>query len=188
MMGTLSSVAWAAHDVGLAATIGGTLFGRAALEPALEDIQSPRERDRVSADAWQRFSWWNLAAHGVFAVSWLVGRKMLSGREVSATARRLTKVKDDLMIVSLISGVSSILCGRALGKRAERGLGPEQVRDEETKEIEQDANRTRAIDRAVGVLGMINLLANVGIASVTSMLAMQANRSVRFSSRSRRLP
>src|SRR5579872_1884716 len=35
MMSTLSTAAWAAHDVGLATAVGGTLYGRAALEPAL---------------------------------------------------------------------------------------------------------------------------------------------------------
>lgn len=188
MMGTLSSAAWAAHDVGLAAAIGGTLFGRAALEPALEDIKSPVERDRVSADAWQRFSWWNLGAHGVFAATWLVGRGMLSGREVNRRARKLTKVKDGLMIASLATGVSSILFGRWMGRRSERGLGPEEVRSEDAERTEQEAKRTHAIERAVGVLGMLNLLTNVGIASITSILAMEANKSVRFSVRSRRIP
>ena len=188
MMGTLSSAAWAAHDVGLAAAIGGTLFGRAALEPALEDIQSPVERDRVSADAWGRFSWWNLAAHGVFAGTWLIGRGMLSGREVSGRARKLTKVKDGLMLASLVTGVSSILFGRWMGRRSERGLGPEEVRSEDAERTEQDSKRTYAIERAVGALGMVNLLTNIGIASITSILALEANKSVRFGARSRRLP
>ena len=48
MMSTLSTAAWAAHDVGLATAVGGTLYGRAALEPALHEIADPIERDRVS--------------------------------------------------------------------------------------------------------------------------------------------
>jgi len=187
-MASLSAAAWAAHDVGLAAAIGGTLFGRAALEPALGDISNPEERDRVSADAWQRFSWINLAAHGLFAATWLVGRKMLSGREVSHTARRLTAVKDGLILASLVSGVSSIVLGRRLGQRVERGLGPERVRNAEMVHGEQEVKRTASMERAVGGLGIVNLLANIAIASVTAVLGMEANKSVRFAARSRCLP
>jgi len=188
MSATLSSAAWAAHDISLAATIGGTLFGRAALEPSLDDIDEPAERDRVSADAWQRFSWWNVGAHLVFAGTWLIGRKMLSGREVSARARSLTKVKDGLMIASLISGVGSVVFGRWLGARGERGLGPQQVRDNEGQQVRRDARRTYAIERIVGLLGMLNLAANVAIMGVTSMLGAEANKSLRFATRSRFLP
>jgi hypothetical protein len=52
----LSSAAWAVHDLGLATAIGGTLFGRTALQPALSEIAGADERDLVSAKAWQRFS------------------------------------------------------------------------------------------------------------------------------------
>src|SRR5262249_3458905 len=90
MMSALSPAAWAAHDVGLATAVGGTLYGRAALEPALHEIADPIERDRVSTAAWQKFSWINLVAHGVVAATWFAGRSMLSGREVSGPARSMT--------------------------------------------------------------------------------------------------
>src|SRR3954464_16017611 len=108
-MATLSSAAWVVHDVGLAASIGGTLFGRAALEPSLDEIQDPAERDRVSADAWKRFSWVNLASPVAFAVPGLLGRTMRSGDEVSGEARALTRVKDVLVGLSVVTGIGSVL-------------------------------------------------------------------------------
>jgi hypothetical protein len=184
-MASLSSAAWAVHDVGLATAIGGTLFGRAALEPALHEIKSADERDRVSAGAWQRFSWLNLGGHAVMAATWLIGRTMLSGREVSGTARTLTKVKDGLVVASLLTGVTSIFLGRRLALRSRRGIGPAHARESNG---DREARRTRAIERAVGGLGIANLITNVGIAAITAILGMEANKSVRFAPRSRWLP
>jgi hypothetical protein len=194
-MTTLSTAAWAAHDVGLATAIGGTLYGRAALQPALHEIDDLEQRDRVSSDAWQRFSWLNLAAHGLFAATWFVGRSMLSGREVSSSARTLVRIKDGLVIASLVTGIGSIVLGRILGKRARRGEGPAQARRDgasgrsgEAGSAASDGRSTMAIQRAVSGLGIANLLANVAAMSVTTSLAMEGNRSARFSARSRFLP
>lgn len=185
-MSHLSTAAWAAHEVGLATAIGGTLYGRAALEPALDEITSPDERDRVSADAWKRFSWINLAAHGVIAATWFAGRAMLSGREVTSTARSLTKVKDGLIIASLLTGVSSNVFGRMLGKRVEEGLGPEEVKDRAN--IGTEAKKSFALQRVVGSLGLANLVTNIAILGVTTVLAMEGNKSARFGFFSRLLP
>lgn len=176
-MTTLSSAAWVIHDVGLATTIGGTLFGRTALEPALDEISDRQERDQVSKDAWQRFSWVKLAAHAAFAVPWLIGRTMRSGREVSAQARALTRAKDVLVGVSLLTGVSSHVLGMKLGKMIDQGEGPESGQ-----------NDSRKLERTVGVLGTINGLVNVGILGLTALLAMEASKSVPFAISSRKLP
>ncbi|HUS26957.1 MAG TPA: hypothetical protein VMZ53_00555 [Kofleriaceae bacterium] len=189
-MTTLSSAGWVVHEVGLATSIGGTLFGRAALEPSLSEITSSEERDRVSASAWQRFSWLNLASHAAFAIPWFIGRSMLSGNEVTCEARRLTLVKDVLVGASLITGVSSILLGRWLGKRADAGQGPAEARDRMSPEgeAEGEAAKTQKLQRAVGLLGNANIAANIGVLGVTTLLAMQGNKSQRFSFFSRFLP
>ncbi len=182
----LSQAGWVVHEVGLATSIGGTLFGRAALEPSLNVVASPEERDRVSANAWKRFSWLNLAGHVAFAVPWFIGRSMLSGREVTRTARKLTRVKDVLIGASLLTGVSSVLLGRQLASRAEQGMGPEEMRDRPSKS--KEATKSLALERTVGVLGNANLLLNIGILGVTTILAMQAGKSARFAPLSRWLP
>lgn len=183
-MGTLSTAAWAAHDVGLATAIGGVLFGRTALAPSLEQISSPAERDRISATAWSRFAWVNLAAHGVMAATWIAGRTMLSGREVSGTARTLTRVKDGLVIGSLLTGVGSNVIGFLLGKQIDKHRGPAQVK---AGTVPED-KRTLALSRTTAVLGTANLIANIAVLGVTSMLAMEGNKSGRFSLFSRILP
>ena len=51
----LPILARASQDVALAALIGGNLFGRVALNPALEDVSDKSERGRVLNRAWRRY-------------------------------------------------------------------------------------------------------------------------------------
>jgi hypothetical protein len=189
-MAKLSSAAWIAHDVGLATAIGGTMFGREALQPALREIPDRRERDQVANVAWRRFSWINLAGHAAVAATWFFGRSLLSGRSVSRTARRLTLAKDVLVIASLATGIASIVLGRVLGARVNPECRGEL--DAGTSDMgassEQNEQSTEKLRGAVSALGMANLAANLGIAGVTTALAMEAGRSLPFSVISRRLP
>jgi hypothetical protein len=172
--------------VGLATAIGGSLFGQLALEPALGEVSSPEERDRLSTDAWRRFSWVNLIAHGVVAGSWLIGRNMLSGREVTGTARSLTRVKDGLVIASVLTGIACTVFGRLLGRKTDEGMGPEEMRDRAGAETAGEA--TVRLERVVGALGTANLISNIAVLGVTSALAMEASKSARFPLWSKRLP
>jgi hypothetical protein len=176
-MAKLSSAAWIAHDVGLATALGGTLFGREALHPALrEGIDDQLDRDRVADSAWRRFSWINLAAHGAMAATWFAGRTMLSGREVNRKARPLTVAKDALITASLATGLASVVLGRILGKRVRNQITLEQREQVET------------LRRAVGATGLVNLAANIGILGITTALSMQAAKSQKFGFISRLLP
>jgi uncharacterized membrane protein len=184
-MSYLTSAAWIAHDLGLATTIGGTLFGQRALHPALnERLDDDQERKMVADAAWRKFTWMNLAAHGVFAATWFVGRGLLSGREVSQTSRTLTRVKDGLVIASLATGLATAVLGRVLGKKVrDRGQnlaarGPSDVGD-------AGIERLRLV---VSTLGKLNLLATAGVGAVTTGLSMEASKSLPFSFVSRGLP
>src|SRR4051812_5575674 len=61
---TLSQVGRAAQDLGLAGLLGGTLFGRMALHPAVASISDPRERGEVVNAAWRRYGTVNSLALG----------------------------------------------------------------------------------------------------------------------------
>jgi hypothetical protein len=183
-MATLSTAGWVVHDVGLATNIGGTMFGMLALEPALKDVDDARERDQVSQQAWNKFSWVKLASHVAFAVPWFIGRSMLTGNEVSARARALTRTKDILVGASLITGIASFVIGRALSRKVDRGEGPERARQGGAR----NAQQSKGLEKAVSFLGTLNMLASTGVLAVTSILAMEGSESVRFAARSRRLP
>lgn len=187
-MSKLSTAAWIAHDLGLAASIGGALFGRVALDPALKQISDPAERDQVNEAAWGRYGKVSLISHLAIAASWLVGRTMLSGREVSASARSLTRAKDVLVGVSVASVAGSAILGALLSR--ERGEpGPEEARARGANgKGRGEAHEKVAIDRTLDVIGLVNLGANIALAGVTAALAAEGNRSARFALVSRFLP
>jgi hypothetical protein len=180
-MTALSSAAWVVHDVGLAAAIGGPLFEYTAMAPALERSRTLAERDRISIDAANRFSWVKLLSHASFAIPWIFGRTMRSGCEVSARARSLTKVKDILVGVSLFSGLAGLAGLKRARDRVERGEGA-------AHEMIEREHPMPTKSPAMATLGIVNVLANVGILGITALLAMQAGKSIRFAASSRRLP
>jgi len=182
-MTTLSSAGWIVHDIGLATTIGGGLFGQVAMEPALDRISDPQERDSMSEKAWNRYSFLKLASHAAFAVPWFIGRGMLSGREVSSRARALTLAKDALVIASLASGVSAFVIGRILRRKTQRGAGPDAVRAGEANEPESPM-----LERAVAIVGAVNQLTTTGVLAVTSLLAMEGSDSFKFAAATKKLP
>jgi hypothetical protein len=98
----------------------------------------------------------------------------------------MTQIKDGLVVASLVTGVATAVLGRMLGKCARRGEGPAQVR--EAGGAARGSERTVALQRAVGGLGIANLIANIGTLGITAALAMEGSRSPRFAARSRFLP
>jgi len=173
-MTKLSTTAWIAHNLGLATSIGGSLFGQGAFQPALRhNVDDQSQRAKISDEAWSRFSIWNLAAHGIVAATWFAGRTFLSGREVNRRARKLTRTKDVLVAASVLTGVSSVIIGKMLGRRA-KAQG-------QTAEVDQ-------LRTAVKVASAANVVTNAALGAVTTGLAMQGNKSVAFSVFSRLLP
>jgi len=178
-MSNLSTTAWIVHNLGLATSLGGTMFGQGAFQPALQkDVSDEQKRGQISDDAWSRYSWWNLAAHGLVAATWFAGRTKLSGREISGNARKLTMVKDVLVVASLVSGVSSVIVGKVLGAKAKR-----QQQDNRTSDEEVDGLRA-----AVKTIGTVNMVTNAAISAVTTALSMEGMKSLPAVAVSRLLP
>ncbi len=73
-MTKLSTAAWVAHNLGLGACFGGTLFGKFALNPSVAAISSRPERGKVLSSAWNRYNAVNAASLGTAAGTWFVGR------------------------------------------------------------------------------------------------------------------
>jgi hypothetical protein len=87
-MSTLSTAAWAAHNLGISASLGGLLFGKAALNPSLSVIDSKPERGKILNAAWNRYNAVNIVSFGTAAATWLsVG---LGSRAARSTKRAAT--------------------------------------------------------------------------------------------------
>src|SRR5919205_311296 len=70
----INSAGRAAHDAGLGALLGGNLYGRIAMHPALAGIGEKSERGKVVNRAWQRYGWVNSAALLAIVGGWAGAR------------------------------------------------------------------------------------------------------------------
>ncbi len=183
-MATLSTTAWVLHDLGLAAGFGGNLFGQFALNPAVRAIGSKAERSRITHVAWDRYKTVNAISLAAMGGTWLVGRAALSGREVGRASRNLTLLKDGLVIGAFASGVGALVTGTMLdsARIADQPIESGQLAARETPP------RLARLQRVVNTLGAVNIVFEAGVLALTTVLAMKAGKSAKWSLFSRLLP
>ncbi len=184
-MATLSTTAWVLHDLGLAAGFGGNLFGQLALNPAVKAVDSKRERGKVTHVAWDRYKAVNAVSLAAIAGTWLVGRTILSGREVDRESRRLTLIKDILVAGAVVSGVGSLITGSLLDRAMSRG---ELAIESGHEPAAETTPRVRRLQRSVNTLGILNIGFQAAVMAATTILAMKAGKSSKWSLVSRLLP
>ena len=166
---TLSHTTRAAHDIGLAAWLGGAMFGKFAHNPALRRISSRSERGAVANAAWNGYNMVNAVGLGAAASGWAASRATetrpdkLSGRE-----RTLSAVKDGLMITSVATGLLNGIQGARLAKQAPDGAVPVETGTEPAPETPPQAAR---IQKSLGALGTVNIMSGVALVAVNGMLA-----------------
>jgi hypothetical protein len=158
-----------AQDLGLAGLLGGTLFGRMALHPAVANISDPRERGEVVNAAWRRYGAVNALALGAVTA----GRFVEAPARRSAVERRLGLVKDGLVCALVASGVASAVEGVRFGRSAPGGAVP--LADGSTAAPEAPAGAAR-LKRRLNVLGAVTMAAEVGLVVVDAALADAAVR------------
>ena len=116
---TLANSTRAAHDVGLAAWLGGAMFGKFAHNPSLINISSHWERGKVANAAWNGYNAINAAGLGAAALGWGAARLTeatpanLYGRE-----KALSTAKDGLMVAAVLTGIANGVQGARLAKQA----------------------------------------------------------------------
>jgi hypothetical protein len=176
-MATLSTTAWVLHELGLAAGFGGNLFGQLALNPAVAEIQSKRERGKVTHVAWDRYKSVNAASLAVMAGTWIAGRTMLSGREVGNTSRMLTLTKDILVGGALVGGIGAMVFGRMLDR--EMTISNEPIQSG-SKPAAETKRKVADLQRLTNGFGRLNVVMNAAVLAVTTVLAMKAGKSSKW--------
>src|SRR5215213_1915661 len=104
----LSQIGRAAHDLGLAGLLGGQVYGRYALHPAVESVSDSRERGRVINRAWSRYG--TVQGLSLLAVvSGWTGARAAEARpkRLSAAEKRLALAKDVLTGTSALTGLAT---------------------------------------------------------------------------------
>ncbi|MEJ7716612.1 MAG: hypothetical protein WKF31_01110 [Thermoleophilaceae bacterium] len=118
-----------AHDIGLAAWVGGSMFGKFALNPAVSQVSSRAERGKVVNTAWSGYSPVNTTALGAVTVGWFAARVTEANpwRQTEAE-RQLSKAKDALVIAALVTGTAHRRPGCTPRQAGARGSGADRAR------------------------------------------------------------
>jgi hypothetical protein len=166
---TLANTTRAAHDVGLAAWVGGSMFGKYALNPSLSRITSHAERGSVANAAWNGYNLINTAGLGAAALGWGAARLTeanpgnLTGRE-----RALSTAKDGLMAAAVLTGIANGVQGARLAKQAPGGAVPIETG---TKPAPDTPAKAANIQRSLEALGNLNVVTGVALVAVNAVLA-----------------
>lgn len=169
---TVSSLGRAAHDVGVGALIGGNLFARVGMHPAMREVSDPRERGKAVNEAWRRYGTVNSLALGTIIAGWAGARldeasnAMLSERE-----RPLAVAKDVSVAAVAITGIAAGLTGMSFAKMQEGGAVPLTDGDSTAFGATEKEARTK---RVLNTVGSLHLASAVTLAGVNAALA-QAN-------------
>jgi hypothetical protein len=166
---TLSQVGRAAHDLGLAGLLGGYLFGRLALHPAVANISDPRERGEVVNAAWRRYGVVNSLGLAAVTSGW-AGARMAEAadRNLTPRERRLARAKDGLVGAVVVCGLASAIEGMRFARSAPHGAVPLADGTHPSPETPEPAARLK---RRVNALGIATVVAEVGLVAVNSALA-----------------
>ena len=170
----VSSAARALHDIGLGAMIGGNLFGRIGMHPALRRVSEPRERGEVVNAAWRRYGAVNGLSLAAVIAGWAGARagearpEMLSERE-----RRLALAKDAAVGAVAISGIAAAAQGMRFASMEPEGAIPLADGNEPAPETPPKEARAK---RVLNVLGGLNLLSALALATANAALGQAGFR------------
>lgn len=185
-MSKLTTTAWVAHELGLAASFGGVLFGKLALNPNLDVLENKPDRGKLLNKSWNRYNAVNAASVGTAIATWLAGRSTISGNfALDDEGNNLVRTKDALLATAAVTGLVSMLSGLSLSRQAPDGAVPLDSGVSPAPEMSDEAAR---LLRRVNLLGNVNIAVLGGVIAVSTILSMKANQSLRFSIASRFLP
>ena len=166
---SLANTARAAHDVGLAAWLGGAMYGKMAMNPSLEKIASHTERGSVFIFYFKGYNEIYTLGLGAAALSWAAARLTETHPDnLSGPEHRLSQSKDGLMALAVLTGVASGVQGARLAQQA-----PDGAVSVETGTAPDDDTPPKAagIQRSLGVLGNLNILSGIALVAVNGVLA-----------------
>ncbi len=163
-----------AQDVGLAALIGGNLFGRFAMAPALADIGDSAQRGQVLNHAWRRYGSVNSAGLLALVTGWLTARQAETALPVTSSGRRiLLTVKDVTVGLVVLSGLASAMGGVGFAQQAPEGAVPMASGSEASPET---PNRAAKLKRVTSALGALNLGAELSLVAINALLLRSTAR------------
>ena len=161
------------QDVALAALIGGNLFGRTAMHPALSEISDVRSAARCSTAPG--------AATGRStrprSPRWSAAGRRPPGRDraplLVPAAGALIGAKDVAVGAVVVTGLASAAGGVGFAQQAPDGAVP---MDSGTETAAETPPRAAALKRSINILGGLNLAAEVSLIAVDALLDRSVSR------------
>jgi len=181
----VSQAGRAAHELGVAALLGGNLFGRLALHPSVERISDPAERGEVVNAAWRRYGTINSVGLIALTAGW-AGARAEEARgpgRLTARERSLARVKDGLVATVFVTGVLTAIEGVRFSRQAPDGAVP--LADGSTPDASTPPRAAR-MKRTLNVLGATAIGAEAALVTVNAALAQENFRSSPLRRRFRR--
>jgi uncharacterized membrane protein len=169
---TLQNATRAVHDVGLAAWLGGSMFGKFALNPAVAGIADKSERGKVANLAWNGYNVVNSLGLGSAAAGYLAARSTeLSDKKITDIERKLYRVQDGLMVTAVVTGVANGVQGARLAKQGTNGAVPIETG---TKPAPETPPTAAKIQKSLGVLGNVNIVTGIALVALNGMISRAA--------------
>ena len=84
-------------------------------------MASEADRGKLLNTTCNRYNAINAASFAAAVATWFPGRLGLSGEEIDQQTRNLVLAKDALFVVGALTGLASVIQGRALGSQAPEG-------------------------------------------------------------------
>lgn len=163
-----------AQELSLAALIGGNLFGRLAMSPALAHITDKTERGKVLNGSWRRYGTMNSIALAALVSGWLPTRKdELGALWVSRQERTMVLAKDIVVGAVVVTGVASAVSGIGFAREAPAGAVPMDSGHDPAPEAPTRAARLK---RLINVLGTLNLGAEVALVGINVAMVQRRTR------------
>jgi len=161
---TVSSAGRAAHDVGLAALLGGNLFGRLAMNPALGRVSDPSERGEVVNAAWRRYGTVNSLGLAALLAGWYGARATeTQPRYLTDRERSLAKAKDVTVGVVALTGVAAAVEGVRFARDCPDGAVPLTDGSTPSADTPPDAARRKRVLNALSAASIVSEVALWGI-------------------------
>jgi len=180
----LSHCGRAAHDFGLAALLGGQLFGRLALHPAVTAIGDERERGAVVNAAWRRYGAVNGVGLLAVTAGWAAARAgQANDRHLVPRERRLARAKDVLVAATFLTGAATATEGVRFARQAPGGAVPLTDGDHAAPAA---PDRARRLKRTLNALGVVAIATEAALVGVNAALEQTAWRRAPLRRRLRR--
>jgi hypothetical protein len=170
----LSSAGRASHHVALGALLGGNLFARFAMHPAVREVSDPRERGKLVNAAWRRYGIVNSLSLLTLAVAYGPARVGEARRDLlTEREHKIVRGKDAAMAAVFATGLVSAVQGIRFSRMEPGGAVPLEDGSTPAPEASEREAKTK---RALNLLGAANLVSALGLAAADASLAQASHR------------